>query len=37
MSSVSCVEPGSWSDGDVVQVEPFEAVELDAGRRFVPA
>ncbi|MCA9705796.1 MAG: Uma2 family endonuclease [Myxococcales bacterium] len=30
------VETGSWGDGDVARVEPFEAIELDVGRLFVP-
>lgn len=27
---------GTWSDGDVVEVPPFEAVRLDVGRLFPP-
>lgn len=30
------VETGSWGEGDLARVEPFEAVELDIGRLFVP-
>ena len=30
------VETGSWGEGDVARIEPFEAVELDIGRLFVP-
>lgn len=30
------VETGSWGQGDVARVEPFDAVELDVGRLFVP-
>lgn len=30
------VETGSWGDGDVARVEPFEAIELEVGRLFVP-
>lgn len=31
------VETGSWGEGDVARVEPFDAIELDVGRLFVPA
>lgn len=31
------VETGSWGEGDVARVEPFDAIELDIGRLFVPA
>ncbi len=30
------VETGSWGDGDVARVEPFEALALDVGRLFTP-
>lgn len=30
------VETGSWGEGDVARVEPFDAIELDVGRLFVP-
>jgi Uma2 family endonuclease len=31
------VETGSWGEGDIARVEPFEAIELDVSRLFVPA
>lgn len=31
------VETGSWGEGDVARVEPFDAIALDVGRLFVPA
>lgn len=31
------VETGSWGDGDVARAPPFEAIELEIGRLFVPA
>jgi hypothetical protein len=27
---------GEWSDGDVVRIPPFDAIELDVGRLFPP-
>lgn len=30
------VETGSWGEGDVARVEPFDAIELDVARLFVP-
>lgn len=31
------MEVGRFSDGDVVRIPPFEAIELDVGRIFPPA
>jgi Uma2 family endonuclease len=30
------VEIGVWGDGDLARIEPFEAVELEVGRLFLP-
>jgi hypothetical protein len=31
------VEAGRFSDGDVVRIPPFEAIELEVARLFPPA
>jgi Uma2 family endonuclease len=37
LDGVLWVETGSWGEGDVARVEPFDAIELDIGRLFVPS
>ncbi|HHH27508.1 MAG TPA: Uma2 family endonuclease [Polyangiaceae bacterium] len=36
LDGASWVEVGSFGDGDVARIAPFEAIELDVGRLFPP-